>query len=252
MKYAIIISFLNTVKFDFDSDCVNHTEKATFELTKCTSFLYKNRYIYLTEHVRWLVPINSTQNYFECKIISKGETGRGIWIGVGPFPEEGFYYNVATYRIDNGHLHHGDACGDRDCEKCVVQCMSNMTFSEGDRIGCGIIFDDDPHSEYVYVFFTKNGIQFGHLTKCKKPHFDLCPVMGMEEEHEKICFLQLCNRPSLLSVSEVFNVRFKISKEMSCKVTVNCHGRIICSVFNRTNIMWCNGKLLNLHQFSHA
>ena len=157
--------------------------------------------IYADEAVRWMVPINSTLNYFECEIISKGETGHGIWIGISPWPGDVFYHeNVVSYRVDNGHLHCGNACSDQDCGKHTVE-LINMTCSEGDTIGCGVDFDGDHHSDYVDIFFTKNGLQISDRIKCKKPCFSVCPVVGMGEIGEKIHFLQHCYRPSLLSVS---------------------------------------------------
>jgi hypothetical protein len=162
-------------------------------------------HLYWDEPVRWLVPICSTLNYFECEIISKGKTGCCIWIGIGQRPTGydaryfHYYETVVSYRVDNGHVHRGNVCSDPDCKNFVVQL--HLSYSEGDRIGCGIDFEC--HSDYMDVFFVKNGMQVGDLIRCKKPSYDLCPIVGMGEVGEKIRFLKHCYQPSLLSVSHI-------------------------------------------------
>lgn len=199
----MILTFPSTAKFSYKSYRVKEIEEATFELTEQPKFYFDKKLVYSDEPVRWLVPIHSTLNYFECEIISKGETGRCIWIGIGRFPEfhdgrDHYYETVLSYRVDNGHVHHGYVCGEpEDCANFAAKLR--LSYSEGDRFGCGVDFEC--HSDYMDVFFVKNGMQIGDLIRCKKPSYNLCPIVGMGEVGEKIRFLKHCYQPSLRSVS---------------------------------------------------
>ena len=191
----------------YSSARVKEIKEATFELKEKAT---RGKPVDAYEAVRWMVPIHSTLNYFECEIISKGEVRHGIWIGMSrPNTNEEYdadhFKNIACYRVDNGHIHRDEACSDQDCKHGTAMTL-NLTYSEGDRIGCGIDFDyDQSESNCVYIFFTKNGMQVGDLIRCNKPYmydYDPYPVVGMGELGEKIRFLQHCYRPSLLSVSK--------------------------------------------------
>lgn len=171
---------------------VREVEEATFEL-KTESDL-SNEHVYENKAVRWMVSMNSTLNYFECEIISKGESECGIWIGIGPWPGNTLSHeNIVCCQVGNGHV---QACGKQAVKLNLLIC------SEGDKIGCGIEFDSEHHSKYVDVFFTKNGVQVGNLIKCKKPRIKICPMVGMGEKGERIRLLRHYYRPSLLSVSK--------------------------------------------------
>lgn len=45
-------------------------------------------------------------------------------------------------------------------------------------MGCGVDFRSDPGSNYVNVFFTKNGKQIGKPRKMKRPVHGLYPLIG--------------------------------------------------------------------------
>ena len=200
----LLLTFSSIAKFSYNSDQVEEIGEATFKLTDQPKYyLDKRKIVYTDSPVRWLVPIHSTLNFFECEIISKGKTGRCIWIGIGQLPESydsryHYYATVLGCRIDNGHVHRGYVCGEpEECANFAAKlCLS---YTEGDRFGCGIDFEC--HSDYMDVFFVKNGMQIGDLIRCKKPSYDLCPIVGMGEVGEKIHFLKHCYQPSLLRVS---------------------------------------------------
>ena len=193
------------------SNKIKEVEEGAF---KCTSDFTEPRFrrgridVNDLEHknasVRWLVPMNSTLNYFECEIISKTDTGYGIWIGIGPWSEDSQVYSEMLeyglcYEADSGHVYIGGVYRAQGYKEQEAMC--GLTCTSGDRIGCGIDFDSNHHSGYIHVFFTINGKQVGDLIRCKMPPFRICPVVGMGEKGQQICFLQHCNRPSLLSVS---------------------------------------------------
>lgn len=225
----IVLIFLLTAKFHYNPESVKEINEATFELNEQTDFMVKDKLGPEDKAVRWRVPINSTRNYFECEIISKGEAGSGIWIGLGEYPayqdEFYFYENIVSFQVENGHIHRGDACRVQlqDCTDYALKL--NLTYAEGDRIGCGIDFDfDQCHSNYVDVFFTKNGMQIGDLIRCKKYFFcnTMCPVVGMREVGEKIRFLKHCYQPSLLSVSKA------ILLYSGPHTTLHLHAWVLC------------------------
>ena len=168
--------------------------------------------------MRWSIPMSSSKNYFECEIISKRETGCGIWIGIGPLSDD-YEKNVVSYRLSNGHVHYGNICKNQDCKRDIVRL--NLTYSEGDRIGCCIDFDVEYHQDCVDIFFTKNGVQVSDHIKCEKPKFLLGPgpVVGMMEVGEKIRFLHCSYRPSLLSVSRT---EFSVHPYNYTKIIVVC------------------------------
>ena len=151
--------------------------------------------------------MDSTRNYFECEIASNEHIGHGIWVGIGPWSdiedsnphtgECGVYYQV-----NSGNRYVFDGIYSRkdssESERGKIKIGSAI---RGDRIGCGVDFNDDHHSDYIHVFFTKNGKQLGDRIRCLVPHFKMYPVVRMGEKGQRIRFLQHGNRPSLLSVS---------------------------------------------------
>jgi hypothetical protein len=196
-----------TAKYSY-GDEIKEVEEDTFECT--TDFIESGFIIRRCREnacVQGMVPMDSTLNYFECEIVSKGDVGDGIWVGIGPWSdiedsnpqmgEYGMYYmaNAGYVRTD------GICCGQDgyEIERGPIEIGSTCT--TGDRIGCGIDFDDDHHSDYIHVFFTKNGKQLGDRIRCVMPPFKMCPMVGMGEKGQRIHFTQHSNRPSLLSVS---------------------------------------------------
>ena len=160
-----------------------------------------------------LTAIDSTLNYFECEIISEGETGYGIRVGIGPWSDLdenshprtssdlGVFCDTSTGCIYVSRFYLG-----QDSESQGGKVETGSTFSTGDRIGCGIDFqaesdgDVDHHADF-HVFFTKNGKQIGNRIRCVMPPFRICPMIAMGQRGQRVRFLQHCGRPSLLSVS---------------------------------------------------
>lgn len=151
--------------------------------------------------------MDSMLNYFECEIVSNGDTGFGIWIGIGPWSDledpdpqihvrkHGVYYEANTGRICISDVYRGQGS-----ERGRFEIGSTCT--TGDRIGCGIEFDGDRQSsDSIHVFFTKNGKQLGDSIRCMMPPFSMCPMVGMGEKGQRVHFVQHCYRPSLLRVS---------------------------------------------------
>ena len=156
--------------------------------------------------------MDSTLNYFECEIISEGETGYGLWVGIclwsdldeNSHPKAkyglGVFCEASTGCVYVSHFYRGQ---DTESQRRKVEISS--TFSTGDHVGCGIDFqaesDDDHHSDYIHVFFTKNGKQIGDRIRCVTPPFRMRPMVGMGQIGQRVHFLRHCNCPSLMDVS---------------------------------------------------
>jgi hypothetical protein len=157
--------------------------------------------------VQGMVPMDSTLNYFECEITSEGDKGYGMWVGIGPWSdigdEDSHPHIEVRYEANSGYvrIYYCEQDGS-ETEKDQFEIGSA---TRGDRIGCGIDFDNDHHSDYIHVFFTKNGKQLGDRIKCTMPPFKMCPMVGMGEKGQRVRFLQHCIRPSLMSVSYSYN-----------------------------------------------
>lgn len=134
--------------------------------------------------VKLLQPLTPAKNYFELKILSPGiicavtlgVVGRNYPLDKQPgWCEEGIGYHA-----DDGRLFNEDGSGKRFGPTCTT----------GDRMGCGVIFEvhDDP-SDYVKVFFTKNGKQVGDVAKFKRPRSGLYPLMGFTSRGEQFQYL---------------------------------------------------------------
>ena len=136
-----------------------------------------------TGTVRILEPMNSTLNYFEYKIISRGaECEIGIGVGEADYPLDrmpGWNQNGVGYHADDGHLYYQRGYGRAFGPLCTV----------GDRMGCGIDFASEDSMGNIKVFFTKNGKQVGDLVRIKKPPTGLYPLVGMCSKGEQVQYL---------------------------------------------------------------
>ena len=134
--------------------------------------------------VKILQPMTPTQNYFEYQIICRGETC-AINIGVvgRDYPLDshpGWNEEGIGYHADDGNLF-GAYTG--------FAGQFGPTCSTGDCMGCGIDFESEGSTEYVKVFFTKNGQQVGDFVKFKVPKSGLHPFIGMMSRGEQFQYL---------------------------------------------------------------
>ena len=201
MPFNIDIDHFFTAKYKYDCDQVIEIAEDKFECKVHQTFFRRHHF------VTRLIHVNSTLNYFECEIVSKGERGYRVCVGIGPEGESEdsySYYEMREYGLyceaDSGRVNIGDGLMYHAQGHAKQKLMLNLTISEGDRIGCGIDFDSDHHSDYINVFFTQNGKQVGDLIRCKTPPFKMCPVLGVSAKGGQICLLQHCSRPCLLRV----------------------------------------------------
>lgn len=128
-------------------------------------------------------PITPSKNYFEHKILSRGVicaitigmVGRDYPLDRQPgWDEEGIGYHA-----DDGKVFNEDGLG----------ALFGPTCTTGDRMGCGIVFEGDLSSEYVKVFFTKNGQQVGDFVEFRRPESGLHPFMGFSSRGEQFQYL---------------------------------------------------------------
>ena len=169
-------------------------------------FMYTGRSfdnVYSSCSVRKQMHMTSEHNYFECKIVSKGEKC-SISIGLGPNDCKldklpGSFQDTIGYKVNTGEIYQSRVFyAYFDDVKRIPNCL---TCTENDRIGCGIDFNNERDPDKISIFFTRNGQQVRNPIKCRKPSFRLYPLVGMCSEGEKVQFLRHCHRPSLLAVS---------------------------------------------------
>ena len=136
--------------------------------------------------VKILEPLSPQLNYYECEIVSRGARCKiGVGAGEQEYPldrQPGWNRNGIGYHADDGRLFHED--GPRQGKAFGPTC------TEGDRMGCGAVFDavcDQPG--YVNIFFTKNGKQVGDLVRMRLPTNGLYPLIGLHSRGEKVHYL---------------------------------------------------------------
>ena len=138
--------------------------------------------------IKILDPLSEESNYFECKIMGVGSLSAiGIGVGEAQYPLSqmpGWYRNGIGYHADDGHLYHQHGRGEDFGPTCTI----------GDRMGCGVNFDDTESSTYITVFFTKNGEQVKNPIKMRMPSGGLYPLIGMASRDEKVQFLGYSKR----------------------------------------------------------
>ena len=133
--------------------------------------------------VKMTEPVSPMLNYFEYEIIDKGSrTAIGIGVGEHKYPLDrmpGWNKCGIGYHADDGRLFHENGFGRAFGPLCTT----------GDRMGCGIDFDPALENGYVYIFFTKNGIQVSEPIKMKRPLFGFYPLVGLHSPGEKVRYL---------------------------------------------------------------
>uniref|UniRef100_A0AAV2M0U3 B30.2/SPRY domain-containing protein n=1 Tax=Knipowitschia caucasica TaxID=637954 RepID=A0AAV2M0U3_KNICA len=124
------------------------------------------------------VPLSKENFYFEVTIVDTGVRGT---IAVGLVPkfyrvdhQPGWLPHSVAYHADNGKLYNGNPVGQQFGPKC----------SHGDRIGCGINFDNIKNGIGT-VFFTKNGKEMGSV-KVGLSADGLFPAVGMHSLGEEV------------------------------------------------------------------
>jgi len=136
-----------------------------------------------TSCVMILEPLSPIYNYYEYVILNEGlESSIGIGIGERNYPLQrmpGWNRNGIGYHGDDGKLYHESGAGRRFGPTCKT----------GDRMGCGIDFDQGFSDGFCYVFFTKNGEQVGNSVRMKRPLYGLYPIIGLHSMGEKVRYL---------------------------------------------------------------
>ena len=135
--------------------------------------------------VKILQPLTPAKNYFEHKILSPGVLCT-VTIGVVgckyPLNQQPGWMNEGVgYHADDGKLFNEIGTGTPFGPTCTT----------GDHMGCGVVFEDDDSSDYVKVFFTKNGKQVGDIVDFKRPSSGpgLYPLMGFSTRGEQFQYL---------------------------------------------------------------
>ena len=146
--------------------------------------------------IKLLDPLTAESNYVECQIMAVGIEGAlGIGVGEYKYPLDqmpGWCRNGVGYHADDGQLYHEHGRGEEFGSTCTL----------GDRMGCGVNFDDNEQSSYISVFFTKNGEQVKSPIKMRMPSGGLYPLIGMASRGEKVRFLGFSKRQCSGSMAE--------------------------------------------------
>ena len=121
--------------------------------------------------VKILEPLSPLLNYYEYQILCKGRRcAIGIGLGEQGYPFDrmpGWNRNGIGFHADDGRLFFQDGFGRGFAESCT----------EGDRMGCGIDYDDDTEDGCRSVFFTKNDCQAEEKVKMRCPLFGFYPII---------------------------------------------------------------------------
>ena len=140
--------------------------------------------------VKILEPLSPLLNYYEYQIVCRGrKCAIGIGLGEQGYPLDrmpGWNRNGIGYHADDGRLFHQDGFGRAFGAKC----------EEGDRMGCGIDFDEDCGEGYRSVFFTRNGRRVGEKVRVRRPLFGFYPIIGLHSLGEKVRYLGHWRRDS--------------------------------------------------------
>ena len=158
--------------------------------------------------VKILQSLTRAKNYFEHKILSPGIIC-AVTIGIvgRDYPldmQPGWTNEGIGYHADDGKLFNENGAGTPFGPTCTT----------GDRMGCGVIFEDgdSESSDYVKVFFTKNGKQVGDIVNFKRPASGqgLYPLMGLSSRGEQFQYLGTWHHlPNVSQVSEHNNEESK-------------------------------------------
>ncbi|KFM80855.1 SPRY domain-containing protein 3, partial [Stegodyphus mimosarum] len=128
-------------------------------------------------------PLKPDSNYFEIEIIDSGDTG-SIYIGLVSSKHPLDQY--PGWVPDSIGFHTGDGMLYRDAPKGVIFGPKCET---GDRIGCGIKFENissqDNQRHFILVFFTKNGKEIGS-TVYSMPFGGLYPAVSLHSVGEEV------------------------------------------------------------------
>uniref|UniRef100_T1IP15 B30.2/SPRY domain-containing protein n=1 Tax=Strigamia maritima TaxID=126957 RepID=T1IP15_STRMM len=128
-------------------------------------------------------PLSPDHNYFEIELI---DTGMAATISIGLVPirfpldkRPGCFAHSVGYHADDGRLYKGHQRGSAFGPKCET----------GDRMGCGVKFDQVVSHEYdrplLPIFFTRNGKEMGS-TLIQWPQSGLFPAVGMNSAGEEV------------------------------------------------------------------
>lgn len=132
--------------------------------------------------IKFLNPLTPECNYFEYEIIAEGEEGAiGIGVGEREYPLSqmpGWCENGVGYHADDGCIFNEGEC----------DFSFRQTCKKSDKMGCGVEFDEKD-TEFVNIFFTKNGQQVGDTIKLKKPANGLYSCIGMYSKGEQVRYL---------------------------------------------------------------
>lgn len=127
-------------------------------------------------------PLTPEHNYFEVEILDTGIIG-AIGVGLVPYnysleAQPGWNPESVGYHADNGRLFRSSAAGRLFGPKCCV----------GDKIGCGIKFEQAKNDSIVPVFFTRNGREIGTVLTHLPHGIDkgLHPAVGLHSDGEEV------------------------------------------------------------------
>ena len=183
--------------------------------------------------VKIMDPMSPLNNYYEIKILNKGRrTAIGIGMGTMGYSMSampGWNSQCIGYHADDAKMFHENGMGKN---------MGAPTCTEGDIMGCGVLFDVDEGPAYVRVFFTKNGKLVGERVKMKRPLYGLYPIIGMHSINETVEYLghSVCTNLEGVDDSEMIVDNAPRDLWLRCNAVKFLHGGLVLEYFGNPQL----------------
>ena len=183
--------------------------------------------------VKIMDPMSPLSNYYEIKILNKGRRN-AIGIGMGTMGYSmsampGWNSQCIGYHADDAKMFHENGMGKN---------MGAPTCTEGDIMGCGVLFDVNEGPAYVRVFFTKNGKLVGERVKMKRPLYGLYPIVGMHSINETVEYLghSICTNLEGVDDSEMIVDNAPRDLWLRCNAVKFLHGGLVLEYFGNPQL----------------
>ena len=183
--------------------------------------------------VKIMDPMSPLNNYYEIKILNKGRrTAIGIGLGTMVYSMSampGMETQCIGYHADDAKMYHENGIGKN---------MGAPTCTEGDIMGCGVLFDVDEGPAYVRVFFTKNGKFVGERKKMKRPLYGLYPIVGMLSTNETVEYLghSVCTNLEGVDNNEMIVDNAPRELWLRCNAVKFLHGGLVLEYFGNPQL----------------
>ncbi|KAL4239105.1 hypothetical protein ACF0H5_003808 [Mactra antiquata] len=184
-------------------------------------------------------PLTNALNYFEVELLTRVDLNYGPAIGLtsawtSKFQYPGWKHDTIGYHSDKGIVcNDGDESSDEPNED--YQCQI------GDRIGCGIVFNDKDHTkrQLVTVYFTKNG-EIIHVKPRMLPMGGFYPTVGLYPIGDKVKVINPCTENKVLlpkeEISKMKKSWMRLYNNFKFHETISFDDYLSCGTTRRLSI----------------